>query len=545
MAMRFAYTPVPAWPPLAWLASCVGGSDTVTVLHGSQVETTPEWFCEAVWDGPYDAGDFDRTDLVFGSGGRARNGAVTWVSAASTVDRLHWLERTGEVWLSNSLACLLAATGGVPDPTYTAYFEDFKSIRWGLAHYKPTLATSHGPVHLTYHDNLMWDGRTLQPVPKPTPLRDFSSFASYRDFLVGVLTGMAANLAHAARRLPYRMLGTISSGYDSGAVSALARRAGLDEAVTFAARDGSAPDTGTAVATALGIRLDIVQADAWRAIPLAEIPFLAADGKGEDVYVAGARPWLAGRVLLTGFHGDAVWGLDPPGLGPDLVRKDQSGLDLCEFRLHAGFIHAPVAFLGARQVRDIHALSVSRELAPWNRGRAYDRPFCRRVVEEAGVASHEFGKRKYSSSVLLFARDSFLTPPALADLRQWLGAQADLWQSRGRTPPLLDPAPPAPWLPWTRAAARMLLPIARAVAHVAPALRDVGERALRLSQLEPLFRYAFPWALARVIERYGSVGARRNLAAGGVGDRLRATPLPVAHKKTEPPTRGASGPASP
>src|SRR6266496_514424 len=135
----------------------------------------------------------------------------------------------------------------------------------------------------------------------------------------------------------------------------------LDEAVTFAARDGSAPDTGTAVATALGIRLDIVQADAWRAIPLAEIPFLAADGKGEDVYVAGARPWLAGRVLLTGFHGDAVWGLDPPGLGPDLVRKDQSGLDLCEFRLHAGFIHAPLPCRGGRQPRDNHAPSASRE----------------------------------------------------------------------------------------------------------------------------------------------------------------------------------------
>ena len=51
------------------------------VAHGLGVETTPEWFCEAAWAGEYQRGDFDRTDIVAGTGGRIRNGTVVFVSA--------------------------------------------------------------------------------------------------------------------------------------------------------------------------------------------------------------------------------------------------------------------------------------------------------------------------------------------------------------------------------------------------------------------------------------------------------------------------------
>jgi len=72
--MRFAFRLADSWPPLAWLARYRPGSEVVDVAHGARVETTPEWFCEAVWDAAYEDGGFDRTDLVFGSGGRVRNG---------------------------------------------------------------------------------------------------------------------------------------------------------------------------------------------------------------------------------------------------------------------------------------------------------------------------------------------------------------------------------------------------------------------------------------------------------------------------------------
>src|SRR4051812_15421913 len=91
-SLRLHFQRPESWPALAWLARCRRGEDVVEVIHGPRVETTPEWFCEAVWDGDYEAGDFDRTDIVFGSGGRARAGGITFVSSGATVDRLQALE---------------------------------------------------------------------------------------------------------------------------------------------------------------------------------------------------------------------------------------------------------------------------------------------------------------------------------------------------------------------------------------------------------------------------------------------------------------------
>src|SRR5437870_1870537 len=74
--MHFRYTPVPACPPLAWLACGHRGDPTVEVVHGPDVETTPDGFSEAVWDGEFARTGFDETDLVFGSGARRRGGGA-------------------------------------------------------------------------------------------------------------------------------------------------------------------------------------------------------------------------------------------------------------------------------------------------------------------------------------------------------------------------------------------------------------------------------------------------------------------------------------
>src|SRR3989442_4881011 len=84
--MHLRYTPVPDWPRLAWLARCRRGDPTVEVFHGPDVETTPDWFCEAVWDGEFRRAGFDETDVVFGSGARRHGASITFVSSGSTVD---------------------------------------------------------------------------------------------------------------------------------------------------------------------------------------------------------------------------------------------------------------------------------------------------------------------------------------------------------------------------------------------------------------------------------------------------------------------------
>src|SRR5580658_8530383 len=85
----FAFRAMNSWPALAWLAICRRSNPTVEVLHGVGVEATANWFCEAVWAGPFADGNFDELDLIFGSGGRARPDFVTFVSSGTTLDRLH------------------------------------------------------------------------------------------------------------------------------------------------------------------------------------------------------------------------------------------------------------------------------------------------------------------------------------------------------------------------------------------------------------------------------------------------------------------------
>src|SRR6267142_2544617 len=215
--MHLRYTPVPDWPRLAWLARCRRSDPTVEVFHGPDVETTPDWFCEAVWDGEFRRAGFDETDVVFGSGARRHGASVTFVSSGSTVDRLHSHETAGTAWVANSLVCLLVAVGADVDPTYAAYYEDFKSISDGLARYTRSVATSAGPVRLTYFHNLVWDGSALRERPKPGPERDFGDFAAYRGFLEASLAALAQNMSAPDRAFPFQMLGTISSGYDSPA----------------------------------------------------------------------------------------------------------------------------------------------------------------------------------------------------------------------------------------------------------------------------------------------------------------------------------------
>ena len=240
--IRFRYVPVGTWPPLAWLAHCVTGREDVDVFHGPRVETTGEWFGEVVWDGDYAAGGFDQTDVVFGSGGRVRERRVALVSGAATVDRLQCLLTPDAAWVSNSLPCLLAATGATLDPTYPRYFDDFESITSGLVRHCRSLRTSRGPVGLVYYHNLTWTGHELLRQPKPVVPRDFTTFERYRAFLDRSLERLSTNGGTSDRRYPYRLLGTLSSGYDSPTVTVLARPHGLTQALSFDAGHAGAQD---------------------------------------------------------------------------------------------------------------------------------------------------------------------------------------------------------------------------------------------------------------------------------------------------------------
>jgi hypothetical protein len=501
--MRLTTVRVPDWPPLAWLAICQRTTGDVRGFIGGRVEVSADSFSEAVWAGSYAEGDFDKTDIVFGSGGRIRDGMFVFVSAASTVDRLYALDRNDNVWVSNSLPCLLANAGASLAVDCETYEGIFNSIIDGLHKYRKSVPTTAGPVRVVYFDNLAWDGYNLVSVPKPAESRDFDSYESYRAFLDSTMASLAANAGAIERKHPYTLLSTLSSGYDSSTVTTLALGAGCKEAIGFDRARGGADDSGRQTAECLGVRFHEVETSAWRATPYALVPFLATATSGaSSVVFQGAEAQLAGRVVLTGFHGDKVWDKKTKHLGSDLVRGDTSGTDLTEFRLLAGFIHCPVPYWGALQIRDIHAISNSAELEPWDVPRRYSRPICRRIVEERGVPREAFGVRKAAAAQPTLRPWDFLTPESRRDYLAWLRARRWEWIRRGRMPPM--PAADALLV----RAARLGQKVERL--RLKPWVRKLDPYASRLlgvfhiEILRPrrIHRFVFHWAIERQKAKY-------------------------------------------
>jgi len=503
-SMQLKYHLIDGWPPLAWLARCPVSSCTVDVFHGSQVETKSSWFCEAVWDGPFSLGDFDNTDIIFGSGGRIREDEVNFVSSGTTVDRLQAVKHEDSMLVSNSLVCLAKATDASVDYTYHRYFGDFETICEGLKDYKRWIKTSVGNMYFCYFNNFRWDRKNLVEVEKANPVRDFSSFANYRGFLETSLVTLAKNLSSEDRRFQYQLSATLSSGYDTSAIVALAKTCNLQEAISIKKARSGLPDDGSEIADILGLKVIYVDRDGWKSQPFSEVPFIASDVKGEDVYLSGARDRLKGRVLLTGYAAGGFWLNDSYLLNPHLMRRDQSGLSLTEFRLWEGFIHMPLAFIGAKQIEDIYAIAVSGEMAPWDIGGDYNRPIQRRIVEESGIPRECFAVEKKAASVLLFQQKSFLSPNSLDDYLKWLDGHSDLWWSKEDIPPIIMRRLWSIWIPFMT----LFSLVMRILTRMTPPglfrkiLQPLNERVRIVARNEYLFRFLFPWAFEKAKNRY-------------------------------------------
>ncbi len=257
-----------------------------------------------------------------------------------------------------------------------------------------------------------------------------------------------------------------------------------------------------AAAGLLGVPLALISRDAWRDAPLPEVPFIAADAKGEDVFMRGAEAKLLGRAVLTGHFGGRAWDKNAKGLSDDIARGDQSGMALTEYRLWAGFVHCPLAFLGVRQVPDLHRLILSPEMKPWDVGGRYNRPLARRIIEGAGIPRGAFAVHKRAGSVLFFQRDSFLSPSSLGDFTRWLQDHADEWRERGLVPPALEPGRRTLKQQGAAVVARILRGLSWATGHRLPLLEGATRRFANIAARESLFRYLFPWAIARAKDRY-------------------------------------------
>lgn len=386
-------------PRLAWLLELERGSSNAKVMHGDWVETGPGGFFEGAWAGEFSLHRFDE-EFMTGTGAILRNGSLLFVTPSHTLDRINVMRKHGRLYVSNSLAFILAMSEESLDDNYLFYDSCVASIRFGTNNYERSIRTKNKiPVAFYYRTNVrLGAGHELLEEPKRRS-PDFATYVSYRAYLGDIICRVALNARDNGRSVKYRPIATLSKGYDSSASAVLAMEAGCNQVVTFRESRGSAgsEDCGTEIAKRLGLAVEEFGRFDYR--EAGGFPEIRNSGGPSEFLSFGSR--LRGSLLFTGFNGDMIWNRLADPVTRDFVRTDSSGSSLTEFRLDAGFAHLPVPFVGADSHPSIHAISNSSAMKEWTLGNSYDRPIARRIVEQAGVPRHMFGQKKRAAGVVV------------------------------------------------------------------------------------------------------------------------------------------------
>jgi len=435
MKAEISYRKIANLPKLAWLASLDLDSNGLMVIHGSAVECHDHWMVEGVWDGEFSLGDFHRCENFFGSGLRIEGETIHFVPSSALVDRLIYCTHRRNLIVSNSLVLLLAFTGAHLDRSHD-YGKEVKAILKGVKDYEKKFVVEHPEIESffqVYHENIVVrDGEVS--FESRTRVREIDSFEEYHKLLTDALLRIKNNYESRIRRVGVSAFTTLSSGYDSPAVSTLVRDLGVTTAFSsrkaynidrirgWVTRQGI--DDGKPLADVLG--LTIIHLDPARSsVSEDELYFLAAGSPMALVIFHSMAKYIEknceSAVVFTGFHGGTVWNvnLEEKYRSDQIARDVHAGFSLSEVRLKSGFINVAVPFMYARSVQSIVSISLSPEMEPWRQHKSYDRPIPRRIVEIAGVNRALFGQvKKHVAERYNYPRNRSLRREFLNFLRQ-------------------------------------------------------------------------------------------------------------------------------
>ena len=400
----FSYNEIGHLTRLGWLAKVPLSPGKIEVFHGSFVECNEEWFVEGCWDGGVQRGDFDQSSYFFGSGVRLRNDGIHVVASRATVDNIHYCQNKTGIIISNSMLLLLSAIGARLNPKY-CYEEEFSGALRGIQHYKkdiPILHHSISEIFQVYFGNLCIKNGNIF-IELPSCSVHFVSYSQYYTFLTDKIKEIHSNASSPARQHPMTCYTTLSTGYDSSAVSVLAsKHCGVDTCITSKLSDDGSRflEDARPIAKKLGMKAIFLDPDDSGLGNRSLLYYSANPHHFEMIFDKATRLFEAQNrpvLLFTGYHGDKVWdkNLRSEYLSSHICRGDTSGKGLSEIRLKTGFINAAIPFLGARKISQIYAISTSSEMAPWSIGGDYDRPIPRRICEGAGLDRDSFGQKKY------------------------------------------------------------------------------------------------------------------------------------------------------
>jgi hypothetical protein len=406
---------VPNWPKLAWVADFQKGERHIRLRHGPFVEVREDWCLEGVWAGEFERADFDQSEFIFGSGVRIRHSKVFFVTASTMLDRLWYCDLDSRIHVANSLPAILACAGLELDNDYLAYAADIETLTKGVDGYQRQIPAKPCSISILYYRNLFYDGTCLKEVDKPQATPDFASFSDYYDFLRKTSAKLGENLCSSFRRFRVTPIGCLSSGYDSGAATVIAREAGCRSAATIVNASSFFPrsDSGLEIARYLGIECHPYRhkISEYRH----ETSVWSAGGMPAGLNLTIFRYPEPLSLLFTGYRGDTVWDDYVSDDSRRLSAPTIAGLGLCEFRLMEGIFHCPVPCWGGMKTRQIQAISRLPEMDSWRLNRSYDRPIPRRILEEASVPRGLFGVHKEATT----ADNFFIWPFSSAAIKSF------------------------------------------------------------------------------------------------------------------------------
>ncbi len=397
--VKLQFHKVEDWPKLAWVAQGQYHCQNLVVFHGRCVELSDQWCAEAVWAGEFSDGDFDKTEIVFGTGIRCREQQVVFVSSGTMMDRLWMWESSGRFYLSNSLPALLACTGQSLSEAYLDYPRDIHTMTQGLHQYCDSIPAEGGGLGLAYYHNVVYDSCCLRKTDKVNTVPEFTCYTAYLEYLKTIARQLRINYQSPARKFIVSPLATVSAGYDSCAAAKLARDAGCRETVTIVNASSFLPrkDSGREAARYLDLscreyhhrqRNYRYEVSVWSA---------AGEPAGLNLTIFDYPEPLC--LFFTGYRGDSLWRREKLDRSEPFAVNTIEGLGMCEYRLIQGIFHCPVPFWGSRRAEQIQAITFSPEMEPWTLHTHYDRPIPRRILEEAGVPRNCFGIRKEATIV--------------------------------------------------------------------------------------------------------------------------------------------------
>lgn len=426
MPARFEYAVEPERPPLAWLATLDGG--VVRVRCGASVRRFDEGFVEGTWVGDAAIRALPGSTTIFGSGIVAEEVGVVIVPPSHPHERLYLFRPDPEAphWVvSNSLVWLLVANHLELDPR-VPYATLFTAASEYVRPPTAEIPTTTRPITAAVYDSfrLTADG-TLTTQRRPTE----KPFADYADYSTRIRAALASAIANAPG---YEMAVSLSSGYDSTAVAAIAAGLGCRRALTFSSGTSGA-DSGAGTAARLGMSVESFDRLAYKARDdLPEAEFLATGMSGEDVVLTAMAGSLRGTLLLTGSEEFLLKGSH---FRPELHRGDLSWCSVTEFRLRLDFCHVPLLFTGATEQPSLTTIIDSADMDPYRLPGKYDKPIQRRIAEEAGLPRGSFATAKRRASGAIHTQGfAAMAPTSVASVRAFAARHGE-GVPRARRPP--------------------------------------------------------------------------------------------------------------